>query len=394
MKRIGIYGGAFNPPHIGHVQGAKYALSALELERLLVIPSYVSPHKAAPENSPTAQQRLEMSEIAFGGEEKIQVSGLELARGGTSYTYETVEQVRGLYPDAEIVLLMGTDMFLSFDRWKEPERILKNASLGVMYRGDRQEKEEILKKKEAFECRGATVYLVENPVIEISSTDLRRMLVFRCADEFILPAVMEYIQRNNLYGTGKNLRHLSEEKLREAVCSLLDPKRVPHVLGCRDAAVELAKIWGADETDAARAGLLHDVTKALGGRLQLALCWAYGAQIDEFSIRNPKILHALTGSLVARRIFGESLEVADAIRTHTAGEANMNILQKIIYVADYMEPNRDFDGVEELRYLAHTDIDKALKKGLTWATDILRQQGREISPQSLEAMEELTRYGV
>lgn len=394
MKRIGIYGGAFNPPHIGHVQGAKYALSALELAKLLVIPSFVSPHKCAPEGSPDAKQRLEMTARAFSGDEKIEVSDLELQRGGTSYTYETVEQVRALYPDSELVLLMGTDMFLSFDKWREPERILKNASLGVMYRGKHQEKEEILKKKEAFEKQGATVYLVENPVTQISSTDLRRMLVFRCADEFITPAVMEYIQRNNLYGTGRNLRHLSEEKLQEAVCSLLDPKRVPHVLGCRDAAVELAKIWGADETDAARAGLLHDVTKALGGRLQLALCWAYGAEIDEFSLRNPKILHALTGSLVAQRIFGESLEVADAIRTHTAGDANMNILQKIIYVADYMEPNRDFDGVEELRYLAHTDIDKALKKGLTWATDILRQQGREISPQSLAAMEELTRYGV
>lgn len=394
MMRIGIYGGAFNPPHIGHVQGARYALTALELEKLLVIPSHASPHKAAPDNSPTAQQRLEMTMAAFADVENAEVSDLELARGGTSFTFQTVEQVRELYPEAEIILLMGTDMFLSFDRWREPDRILKNASLGVMYRGERGEKEEILKKKEAYEKLGAKVYLVENPVVEISSTDLRRMLIFRCADEFILPGVMEYIQRNNLYGTGKNLRHLPEDKLRDAVCSLLDPKRVPHVLGCRDAAVELARIWGADETDAARAGLLHDVTKALGGRLQLALCWAYGAQIDEFSIRNPKILHALTGSLVAQRIFGESLEVVDAIRTHTAGEAGMNILQKIIYVADYMEPNRDFDGVEELRYLAHTDIDKALKKGLTWATDILRQQGREISPQSLAAMEELTQFGV
>ena len=393
MRRIGIYGGAFNPPHVGHIAGAQYALDALQLEKLLLIPSCVSPHKPLPENSPTADQRLEMLRRAVH-DPRIEVSDLELARGGTSYTYETVEQVKILYPDCELVLLMGTDMFLSFDKWKNPDRILNNTSLAVMYRGEKQENKNILEKKETFEKQGAKVYLVENPVTAISSTDLRRMLHFRCADTFIPPAVMAFIQRNNLYGTGKNLRHLPEDKLCDVVCSLLDPKRIPHVLGCRDTAVELARIWGADETAAARAALLHDITKALGSSLQLTLCELYEVCPDDFSRRNPKILHAFTGSLVAERIFGESKTVVDAIRTHTAGKPNMNILQKIIYVADYMEPNRNFDGVDKLRELAHTDIDKALKMGLLWATDILRQQGREISPDSLSALQELAHISV
>ena len=121
-----------------------------------------------------------------------------------------------------------------------------------------------------------------------------------------------------------------------------------HILGCCQTAVELARLYGADETDAARAGLLHDITKALDGPLQLTLCRAYGTILDDFSRKNPKTLHALTGSLVAERVFGENEAVVSAIRYHTTGRANMTLLEKIIYVADYVEPNRDFPGVEKL----------------------------------------------
>lgn len=393
MKRIGIYGGAFNPPHIGHIAGAKYALKALGLERLLLIPSCVSPHKPLPENSPDPAQRLEMLRLA-ATDLRMEVSDLEFQRGGTSYTYETVEQVRQQYPDAELILLMGTDMFLSFNRWRAPERIVQNVSLAVMCRGEKKEQEQIQEKIPVLEQMGAKIYVLENPVTEISSSDLRRMVVFGCAAPYLAPEVADYICANGLYAGNRSRKSLPIDALQKEVESLLKPSRVAHVLGCRDAAVDLAKRWGVNETDAARAALLHDITKALDGQQQLALCEFYGAEVDAFSRRNTKILHAYTGSLVARRIFGENDAVVEAIRTHTSGEAGMNLLQKIIYVADYMEPNRDFDGVEELRCLAYTDIDKALKMGITWATDILRQQGREISPDSLEAMEELTRKGI
>ena len=169
--------------------------------------------------------------------------------------------------------------------------------------------------------------------------------------------------------------------------SLLKPNRVAHVLGCRDTAVELARCWGVDETDAARAGVLHDITKALDGPLQLTLCEEYGIVLDKFSSHNPKTLHALTGSLVADRIFGENSAVVDAIKYHTTGKADMNLLEKIIYVADYMEPNRDFPGVEKLRELAYSDLDAALKLGLEMTLDVLKEQQREISPESMAALE-------
>ena len=324
----------------------------------------------------------------------MEVSDLELCRGGTSYTYETVEQIAAQYPECELVLLMGTDMFLSFLTWKEPERILQKASLGVLYRGDKDETEQIEAQKKVLESQGAKVYQVENPVTAISSTQLRRMLAFRCASPFLPEGVEAYIRENGFYGTAKDYRSLPMEQLEQVAVSLVKPNRVAHILGCRDTAADLAVRWGANETDAARAGLLHDITKALDGPLQLTLCREYGMMLDAFHEKNPKTLHALTGSLVADRIFGENREVVAAIRSHTTGKANMNTLEKILYVADYMEPNRDFPGVEKLRALAYEDLDKALKLGLEMTLELLKQQGREISPESAEALAFLERSGV
>ena len=175
------------------------------------------------------------------------------------------------------------------------------------------------------------------------------------------------------------------------VVSLLKANRVKHVLGCRDTAVKLAKVWGADPVDAGRAGLLHDITKALDGQLQLTLCGAYGKLLDDFSRKYPKTLHALTGSLVAGRIFGENKAVVSAIEFHTTGKADMSLLEAIIYVADYMEPNRDFPGVERLRELAYTDIRGALKLGLEMTLEHLKEQGGEVSPASRQALDYLNR---
>jgi nicotinate-nucleotide adenylyltransferase len=140
--------------------------------------------------------------------------------------------------------------------------------------------------------------------------------------------------------------------------------------------------------------LLHDITKALDGPLQLTICKQYDIILSGFSQRNPKTLHALTGSLVAERIFGENKAVVDAICSHTTGKGNMNTLEKIIYVADYMEPNRDFPGVEQLRSLAYTNLDKALKLGLEMTLAMLKSQGRDISPESQEALQYLEDRGI
>ena len=107
MERIGIYGGTFNPPHIGHILAASQAIETLKLDKLLLIPDRIAPHKDLPDNSATPEQRLEMLRIAAAGIPKMEVSSLELDREGPSYTFETVSQLRLRHPQAELFLLMG-----------------------------------------------------------------------------------------------------------------------------------------------------------------------------------------------------------------------------------------------------------------------------------------------
>jgi len=391
MERIGIYGGTFNPPHIGHLRGAAQAIEALGLSKLILIPDRIAPHKQIPSGSPSPEQRLEMLRIAASHYDKMEVSDLELKREGPSYSYITVQQVHELYPDAKLYFLMGTDMFTSFLTWRNPEEILKHAALAVMSRGDRGEAEAIEAQKRAIEAMGYEAVVVENQVTVISSTQLRRLLAFRCAGDFLPEGVLDYIREKRLYDTRANWKNLPMEQLEKVVISLLNPNRVAHVLGCRDTAVDLARHWGANEEDAARAGILHDITKAIDGPLQLTLCSTYGKILSDFSRKYPKTLHALTGSLVAQRIFGENEAVVSAICHHTTGKANMNLLEKIIYVADYMEPCRNFSGVEKLRELAYTDMDAALKLGLEMTLEHLARQGSEVSPESREALAWLNR---
>jgi nicotinate-nucleotide adenylyltransferase len=119
MERIGIYGGTYNPPHIGHLRAAEYAIDALKLDRLLLIPTGVSPHKEMAAGA-TSADRLELLRLSAAGIEKAEVSDIEIRREGRSYTVDTLRQIRTEHPDSRLFLLMGTDMFTSFLTWREP----------------------------------------------------------------------------------------------------------------------------------------------------------------------------------------------------------------------------------------------------------------------------------
>lgn len=250
------------------------------------------------------------------------------------------------------------------------------------------------RQQERLEEMGIRVVRICNPVTAISSTDLRRMLIFGCADPYLCPGVGDYIRAQGLYDTGRDYKNLSMDALEETVIKLLKENRVAHVLGCRDAAVELARQYGENEVDAARAGLLHDITKALDGPLQLTLCSEYDILLSKFSQENPKTLHALTGSLVAEQVFGENQAVVTAIRYHTTGRPAMSRLEKILYLADYIEANRNFPGVDRLRAAAHRSLDEGMLMGLEMTLSQLREQKRQISQNSIDAARYLREQGV
>ena len=390
MARVGIFGGSFNPPHRGHLLAAREQKRLLNLDRVILIPAGIPPHKLLADNSPEASFRLAMTEALTCHDPALTVSDIELRREGASYTADTLAAISAAHPDDELFLLMGTDMFLSFHTWSRPQVICRYATICLAVREAPSEKD--AQEIEAQTARlirdyGARVERVENRFEEMSSTLIRRMLQFDCAENYLTPEVLEIIKSNGLYGTGENLKNLPFDELCRRSLALHKEKRRPHAVGCCETARALAKRWGADPDLAARAGILHDITKALDKPAHLALCKKYGTVLRGFEVENEKLLHSKSGAAVAGGVFGECPEVVSAIYWHTTGKADMTLLEKIVYMADYMEPNREFEGVETLRELAWTDLDRAMLFAFQLSVDILVARGKAVDEHSLQALE-------
>ncbi len=381
--KIGIYGGTFNPPHLGHMAAAKTAAQVLGLDKLILIPAAEPPHKTLPEGSATAQRRLDMVRLMADNLNMpgvVQVSDIELRREGKSYTSDTLVAMQALHPEAELWLLMGTDMFLTLQNWHEPEKIMELAGICAFGRTE-QDGEELFAPQRKFlqEKYNARLTTITLPgLVDISSTQLREVLDDGQGEEYLCPAVYGYILLNGLYGTKADLKHLDLPELRACSYSMVRAKRIPHIRGTEEEAVRLAKRWGVDETLARRAAILHDCTKYLELDEQLLLCKKYGVELDELERRAVKLLHSKTGACIAKHVFGEDEQVFQAIFWHTTGKADMSMLEKVIYLADYIEPTRDFDGVEPLRKLAYEDIDKALLMGMEMTIEEMKQRGNPI----------------
>jgi nicotinate-nucleotide adenylyltransferase len=384
--RIGVYGGSFNPPHTGHALAAAELIRKLSLDKLLIVPAADPPHKTLAAGSPGALDRLALCQAAFDAIPGAEVCDLELHREGKSYTVDTLAELTAVHPEDDFVLIMGTDMFLSFTTWREPERIASLATLAVMHRDDRADtwSKVRLEAQRLQETMNARVETVENECVEISSTTVRRLLAFGAPD-CLAPAVLKLILENGWYLSGNQLKGLSFDALRDVALPLHDEKRRAHVLGTAETALALAERWGADTEAARRAGILHDITKALSKKEQLHICEKYAMMPTSFQIDNPKLLHAVTGAVVAQEAFGESDPVVSAIRWHTTGRLDMSLLEKILYIADYIEPTRDFSGVEILRDLAWNDLDAAILCGLERSVEYVRSKGNIVDPDSLEA---------
>ena len=393
--KIGIYGGTFNPPHLGHVTAARAVFELLKLDRLLLVPDRLPPHKALPENSPSAQDRLEMTRLAgeqTGLGDRVQVLDLELKREGKSYTADTLEEIRRMYPADELWLLMGTDMFLTLQAWHDPQRILSLAGIAAFGRTE-EDTEELFSVQRDYLYRtfpGARIFTLTIPgVVDVSSTELREELRTGKGGAALPPAVYGYILRKGLYGVQADLKHLTLSQLRPVALSYLKYKRIPHVLGTEQEAIRLAEHYGGDVEKARVAALLHDCTKKLDMEEQLALCRHYGIQLDELEQKALKLLHAKTGAAIARDVFGVDEEIYHAIWWHTTGHANMTLLEKIIYLADYIEPSRDFPGVDKLRKVCYEDLDKGLLLGLDMSIQEMTEMGNPVHRATVEARDAL-----
>lgn len=393
--KIGVYGGTFNPPHLGHLTAARAVFDLLKLDKLLLVPAGMPPHKALPEGSPTPEQRLEMTRLAgeqLGLGDRVEVLDLELRREGKSYTADTLAQLRQLYPEAELWLLMGTDMFLTLQTWHAPEEILAQAGIAAFGRTE-EDTEELFSVQRDYLYRtypGARIFTLTIPgVVDISSTELREQLAADRGANLLAPAVYGYILREGLYRTNADLKHLPLSKLRPVALSYLKHKRIPHVLGTEQEAIRLAERYGADVEKARVGALLHDCTKKLDLPEQLALCERYGIPLDELERQTLKLLHAKTGAAIARDVFGVDEEIYNAILWHTTGRAGMTLLEKILYLADYIEPSRDFPGVDKLRTVCYKDLDAGLLMGLEMTIGEMNALGSPVHRATIEARDAL-----
>ena len=357
-KRIGIFGGSFNPPHNGHVKAVQKAAKENELDLLLIIPTGTPPHKPLPPDTPTPAMRLTMTMNAFSNTPDVIVSDIEIFSTDSNYSIDTVKEIKRQYPDSDLFLLVGTDMYETLDTWKDSHELLTLITPIQMSRED----------------------------VKISSTELRDMLIARNGLPYISDSNYSLIIKNRLYGAKPNWNWL-----REHAHSMLDPLRIPHVEACEQEAVRLAERWNADIDEAREAAILHDITKKLDFTENMRIITVSGIPVPNIETGSEKLLHQITGSLLAKTEFGVSYAVSDAIRWHTTGRANMSLLEKIIYIADYIEATRDFPGVNELREKAYTNIDEAVVMGLEMTVDDLLSRGIEPSQDTNAALIHLKR---
>lgn len=390
--KIGIYGGTFNPIHMGHISAARFAVDYLGLDQLCLIPTGIPPHKQLASDAPSPEHRLAMAQLAAEAiGPQARASAVELHRQGRSYTIDTLRELKKEHQGDRLYLLMGADMFLAFQNWHSPGEIAGLCTLCAFGRSE-ADTEELFAVQRDYLHRtfGAEVVTLVLPhITDISSTCLRGSLERGGGREYLDPAVYGYILRKGLYGVRSDLKRLGLEDLRCAALSMLSRRRVPHVLGTEETAASLARRWGADEMSARRAALLHDCTKKCGREQHLAICRQYGIRLDEEEQREEKLLHALTGAALAEHVFGLTAEEVGAVRWHTTGRAGMTVLEKILYLADYIEPTRDFCDLREIRTLAYEDLDRAVLMGLEMSIREREAQGAKVHVNSVYARDHL-----
>ena len=198
--RIGIFGGTFDPPHAGHKKYADEVRSKLSLDRLIVIPTAVPPHKMR-EDASSAQDRLNMLRLLFSDDSGVQVSDMEITRGGKSYTYETVTLLREQYPDDELIFILGSDMLLSFHLWRNPDIILEKVRICAVTRSDGLDEEKLAAyTNEYFPDKKDRFIICDFDPIELSSTEIRRRVKSgEPIAGLVAPQVADYIKEKELY---------------------------------------------------------------------------------------------------------------------------------------------------------------------------------------------------
>ena len=363
MQRIGIFGGTFNPIHWGHVRLAQHYIRELELDKLLIIPTKYPPHKVARDLA-SSRHRVEMCRLAFADVPQVEVSDIEIQRPGKSYTIDTIRQLREIYPNDKLFLIVGGDMFRSFKQWYCFDEILLNCTLCTAAR-ERNEFQELNRYKIILSQYSENLQILDMPILELSSTEVRQKLAKgEDCSALLVPAVLDYIKANDLYHPDPEHETLVKQYT-EVIRGLLKPSRFEHSVNVAARAVYLADLHGADCKKAELAGLLHDICKNMSHEEQLHWTKKSAIIFDKSFWDQPQLWHGVAAAEYIQEVLNiTDPDIIEAVRWHTIGKADMSTFEKIIFLADLTSAERSYPSADEVREIVDSSLDEGMKTSL------------------------------
>lgn len=327
----------------------------------------------------SGEDRLEMCRLAFK-DERFEVSSIELDRGSRSYTVETLRELKKIYPDDELYFIIGSDMLETLTGWYLWEEII---SLSFICAASREEG--FVPDLSVFsEEQKKRIIMLDIVPLEVSSTEIRGIIATGGSDsELISPEVTEYILKNGLYDDG-----LSE--YRRLLAKKLDDYRLNHSECVSECAAVLAEKYGADTEKARLAGLLHDVTKNTPKAEQLEIIGKSGITLTPTEMSNPKVWHQISGAafLKDNGIISDE-EILGAVRWHTTGRSGMTLLEKIVYVADFISADREYRDVGVVRRLAEISLEHAILYTSRYTVEKLVSADLPIHPATVDCYNDM-----
>jgi nicotinate-nucleotide adenylyltransferase len=388
---LAVFGGTFDPIHLGHLAVAEAVLSFFAPQRVLFMPCREPSHKTNTEIT-SPEHRFQMVSLAVCEHPSFDVSRMELNREGVSYTIDTAQLLVNTCPKgAKIYFIIGADSLDQLLTWKDIDALLTLCCFIAVPRSGYSKKQSAETVRNINAKYGERVFLLDMEKVDISSTEVRRRFALGGNVRKLLPRPVEdYAYAHSLYRGP-----FSFDEIKNDLQKRLSHKRFYHTLGVIKEAEKLAVHYNADVTKARLAALLHDNAKEYSTEKKKALCLLWGIVLNESETSLIDLTHGHLGAESTKRnYYINDPEIYQAVRYHSTGHGNMTVLDKIIALADFIEPHREFyTPLAQMRELAYSNMDEALRVGIHYTINEEIKATNLVHPASYEALKSLNNGG-